>query len=92
MSTLNKNLIYVGTIAHTGNIVIFSNMHCWILNNLDSRNLEAIGHRDLVNALYKFEFQHQINNAEIGKEFWHRKFGHLNYLGFSHLSKHSRIL
>ncbi len=52
----------------------------------------AIGYRDLVNALYKFEYQHQINSAKIGKELWHRKFGHLSYLGLSHLSKHNRIL
>jgi hypothetical protein len=63
MPTLNKNLIYVKAIAHTSNIVIFSNVHYWILNNLDNRNLVVIGYRDLVNALYKFEFQHQINNA-----------------------------
>ncbi len=92
MLTLKKKLIYVGVIAHIGNIITFSNMHYWILNNLDSKNLVAIGYRDLVNALYKFEFQRQINSEEIGKELWHRKFGHLSYLGLNHLSKHNRIL
>jgi hypothetical protein len=62
---LKKSLIFVRVVANTNNIAILFITHCWISNNLDSRNIVAIGCRDLGNALYKFESQHQINSVEI---------------------------
>jgi hypothetical protein len=63
--TLEKSLIFIRVVVDINNIVIFSSTHYWILDNLDSRNIVAIGCRDPITAFYNFESQHQINSVKI---------------------------
>jgi hypothetical protein len=60
--TFTKSLMSIGALANTNNIMVFSNKYCWILNNMNSRNVIIVGYRDRSNGLYQFSQKMQVVN------------------------------
>jgi len=58
-------LISVGPIADNGNIIVFSNTHCLILDKTNKGKVLAIGHHDLSNGLYSFGHHLQVDTTLI---------------------------
>jgi hypothetical protein len=90
---MRKNLISVGAITDTENLVMFSDTFCWILDKFDL-NVIAVGYRDSSNGLYKFG--ENITEANVTESFdeaslWHRRLGHLNYKSLSFLSRGNKV-
>jgi hypothetical protein len=90
---MKKNLISVGSITDTGHNVVFSDLHCWILDKFNHDHIIAIGHRDMHNGLYYFEETFQAHSVEFKDNdiLWHRRFGYLSYAGLSFLSKSGHV-
>jgi hypothetical protein len=90
---LRKNLISVGSIIDTGNLVVFSKTHCWILDNFDQKYIIATGFRNLQNRLYSFGSLFEANTVVLEDKatLWHRRFGHLSYKGLNHLHTDHRV-
>jgi transposase InsO family protein len=93
-----KNLISVGYIADTGNLVVFSATHCWILDKFNHCNIIATSDRDPSNGLYHFDHLSQptpiqANTAELSDTtiLWYRRLGHLSFSGLNHLIKKERV-
>lgn len=61
---LQKSLISIGVVSDTKNIVVFSNSHCGILDNLKNKNIIALGYCDSINKLYNFGFDPQVINVD----------------------------
>ena len=49
--SMKKNLISVGSIADGGNIVIFDESQCWIIDKHDNGKILATSHKDPSNCL-----------------------------------------
>jgi transposase InsO family protein len=92
--SLKRNLISVGAITDTGNLVVFSKTHCWILDKVDHNRIIATGYRNPINGLYSFGNTLQTNMvaSENTSTLWHRRYGHLSYKGLSHLSTEQRVI
>ena len=86
--SLTKNLVFVGAIADTGNLVVFIHTHCFIIDAHDHKML-ASGTRNPVSRLYSIGNDSEINSIEKEDKasLWHRRFGHLSYFGLGHLVK-----
>ena len=84
--SMRKNLMSVGSITDTRQRILFSSTHCWILKGYQ---VVATGFRNRANGLYYFHEEQQALSAELTDEVatWHRRLGHLSYVGLSFLSK-----
>jgi hypothetical protein len=92
--SLKRNLIFVGCLTDVGHIVAFSDDRCWILNNTSKKRVLATGVQDCKNGLYKVTSSFtDVNVVEIEDaiKLWHNRFGHLNYIGLSHLTREDKI-
>ena len=85
---MRKNLISVGPITDTGNLVVFSDTFCWILDKFDL-NVIAVGYRDSSNGLYKFG--ENVTESFDEASLWHRRLSHLNYQSLSFLSRGNKV-
>jgi hypothetical protein len=85
---MRKNLVSVGAIVDKGNLVIFSDSHCWIVDKQEKFKFIASGYRDHKNGLYRFGKDFEANSLEFRDKstLWHKRFGHLSYSGLHHLS------
>jgi hypothetical protein len=99
VSTMKKNLISVGRVTDLGHLILFSNTSCWILDKFNPDHIIATGHRDTSNGLYRFESSLQNSSLQANTveeidvtNLWHRRFGHLSFLGLSHLETKQRVI
>jgi transposase InsO family protein len=92
MPSFRKNLMSVGAVADTGNLVLFSKDNCFILDHID-HSIIAIGHRTPENGLYCFGSNLESHIAETTDpaSLWHMRYGHLNYNSLGHLAKEQRV-
>jgi hypothetical protein len=86
--SLTKNLISVGAIVDTSNLVIFTHTYYFIID-AHNHSMIASGTRNPVNGLHNIENVFEINSIEKEDKasLWHRCFGHLSYFGLGHLAK-----
>jgi hypothetical protein len=88
--SLKCNLISIGNLANLRYVVAFSDEKCWVSNNISEKQVLAIRERELSNGLYWINIDDPIVNnieAECAINLWHGRFGHLNYISLSHMSR-----
>jgi hypothetical protein len=86
--SFRKNLMSVGTVADTGNLILFSKENCFILDQTN-HNIIASGLRTPGNGLYCFGDAPKSFLAETSDKsiLWHLRYGHLSYPSFNHLAR-----
>lgn len=52
---VKKILLLVAVIANMGHVVMFGKHTCWIVVTIALHKILVVGHRNLMNALYKLE-------------------------------------
>jgi len=99
--SMKKNLISNGSIINSGNIVVFSDLYCWIFNKGNYHDIMAIRYRDPSDGLYRFgnNFKASIinlvatKNVSINKvaELCYKHYSHLSFQGLFHLLKQNKV-
>ena len=96
----------VSSLADDGKVIVFTKLHCLLLDNKYNQVILAIGMHDAFNGLYHFQNQplqtyknhdaasQEVNiasNMQINIRLWHDCFGHLHYDGIIHLSTQGQV-